>query len=249
MTDSKACDFLIEQLAAYGIEISDEQASLIVRHIHLVIEKNKVTNLTRITSLEDALVLHDIDSLLLVRPIKELLSSKESVASFVDIGTGAGFPGVPLGIVTGHDGVLIDSVQKKTDAVNEFIRDLCLEGTLAARHVRAEELGLEEPRNFDYAVARAVARLDVLMEYATPLLRDKGFFIATKAILSDEETSACDIAAELCGLESVSRETLELPQEAGHREILVYKKTDESKIKLPRRSGMATKRPLGDRKK
>lgn len=232
---------LESELSEYGTRCSDEQLYLLVQHLLLVIEKNKVVNLTRIVDPSEAVSLHIVDSLL---PLACEALSCVSTQSFFDIGTGAGFPGLPLAIVTGMQGLLVDSVRKKTDAVNEFIGELGLR-RVKATHTRIEQLPLDSSHRYDYAFARAVAQSNVLIEYATPLLSSHGKLVLEKARPTDEELAHARAAARLCGLELVSRETFELPRELGHREILIFEKVGKPKIKLPRRAGLAKSEPLG----
>jgi 16S rRNA (guanine527-N7)-methyltransferase len=229
-------------LEQYQIETTDEQRELLLRHLDLVVEKNKVMNLTRIVEDREAIVRHVVDSLLLLDAIERYKSS--AVVRFLDIGTGAGFPGIPLGIMTEHQGLLIDSVGKKVKSVEEFIDALGLGDRLSARATRAEELAVAQPKSFDVVVARAVADLGVLVEYASPLLRRHGVLVVSKANISEEEMGRGDETGEIVGLERVSRETCELPDEQGHREIITYQKVRTSKVKLPRPVGMAKKKPL-----
>lgn len=231
---------LLSELSSYGICCSPRQASLLIHHLHLVIEKNKVMNLTRITEPEDAITLHVVDSLLPLACHTSLLGSE---SRYVDIGTGAGFPGIPLGIMTDAQGTLIDSVGKKVSAVNEFIGHLGL-SNIRARHIRAEDLARENEL-FDAVFARAVAQSNVLVEYAAPLLSNGGHCVLEKANISTDELDAAKRAARICGLSLVSRETFELPRSHGHREILVFEKRSKPQIKLPRRTGEAKKSPLG----
>lgn len=242
MSSSSRATELIETLGLYGIPCSPDQAELLLRHLDLVIEKNKLLNLTRIVDPSEAPVLHIVDSLL------PLACEKVSPCvddSFVDIGTGAGFPGVPLGIMTGAQGLLIDSVGKKVTAVNEFIQALGL-SALRAEHLRIEEVPKERLGSFSYVFARAVAQSNVLIEYATPLLRRHGLLVLEKANPADDEMSHARKAATICGLDFVSRETFELPSGLGHREVLIYQKVKKPQIKLPRRTGMAKQSPLGE---
>lgn len=231
---------LLSEFSSYGICCSSRQASLLIHHLHLVIEKNKVMNLTRITEPEDAITLHVVDSLLPLACHTSLLGSE---SRYVDIGTGAGFPGIPLGIMTGAQGTLIDSVGKKVSAVNEFIGHLGL-SNIRARHIRAEDLARENEL-FDAVFARAVAQSNVLVEYAAPLLSNGGHCVLEKANISTDELDAAKRAARICGLSLVSRETFELPRSHGHREIIVFEKRSKPQIKLPRRTGEAKQSPLG----
>ncbi len=232
---------LIACLAGYDLTCDERRAELLIRHLLLVIEKNRVVNLTRITSPEEAVRLHIVDSLL---PLvcEGVVLSEES--SFVDLGTGAGYPGIPLGIMTGAQGLLVDSVGKKVKAVNEFIVELGLHN-VTALHARVEELPSSTMRMNDFVFARAVAQANVLVEYASPLLRMRGRLVLEKGRPSDAEIEASKRAARICGMTFVSRETFELPDNLGHREILIYEKTSKAQIRLPRRTGLAKKEPLG----
>ena len=236
-----ALDTLIALLAEYGISCDERRASLLVRHLDLVIEKNKVMNLTRITDVSEALVLHIVDSLLPLACKDVTLSSS---SSFVDMGTGAGFPGIPLGIMTDAQGTLIDSVGKKVSAVNEFIATLGLDN-LVAEHGRLEDLACSLRGTQDYVFARALARTNILIEYAAPFLKKNGLLVVSKAYPDQDELEEAQRAGEICGLAYVSRETFELPQNLGHREILLYQKTGKAKIRLPRKAGTAKREPLG----
>lgn len=236
-----ALDTLIALLDDYGISCDERRVSLLIRHLDLVIEKNKVMNLTRITDVSEALVLHVVDSLLPLACKDVTLSSS---SSFVDMGTGAGFPGIPLGIMTDAQGTLIDSVGKKVSAVNEFIATLGLDN-LVAEHGRLEDLACSLRGTQDYVFARALARTNILIEYAAPFLKKNGLLVVSKAYPDQDELEEAQSAGEICGLAYVSRETFELPQNLGHREILLYQKTGKAKIRLPRKAGTAKREPLG----
>ena len=226
---------------SYGIQVSDDQALRMLRHLDLLAEANKLVNLTRITEPQDAIIRHIIDSLLLIPSLHaEPLGQKR----FVDIGTGGGFPGIPLGIMTELDGTLIDSVAKKTRIVSEFLTELNLDTRLSAEPIRAEDLARRSPQSYDYVVARAVAQLGALVEYAAPLLKPHGQLVVSKANITDEEVSGGIETAKIVGLKDVSRETYELPHQNGHREILVFEKVRKSRIKLPRTNGSAVHKPL-----
>ena len=231
---------LLSELSDYDISCTPRQAMLLIHHLLLVIEKNKVMNLTRITDPHDAVTLHIVDSLL---PLASRMSVLTPESRYVDIGTGAGFPGIPLGIMTAAQGTLIDSVGKKVSAVNEFVELLGL-SNVKARHIRAEDLAREE-EHYNAVFARAVAQSNVLVEYASPLLTFGGYCVLEKANIADDELNAARRAAHICALSFVSRETFELPRGLGHREILVFKKTGRPKVKLPRRTGEAKQNPLG----
>ena len=233
-------ELLAAYLDSYGIPVKQQQLELLLTHLDLVVEKNKVLNLTRIVEARDAIIRHCVDSLLLLATLPSCAEQRR----FLDIGTGAGFPGIPLGIMTDDLGVLIDSVTKKSKAVDEFIGQLGLSDRLVARSIRAEELALEEPASFDYVVARAVADLATLVEYASPLLKNDGYLIVSKANIDEQELRRGMKTADLVGLQRVSRETFELPNGQGHRETYLFQKKNPSKVRLPRKPGMAKHKPL-----
>lgn len=235
---------LIELAASYGISITRAQTEKLLHHLELVVQVNKHTNLTRITTLDEALVLHVLDSLLALHVMAEDFDLSDGSTSFLDMGTGAGFPGVPIAICTAWKGLLVDSVRKKTDAVQSFSDALSLERSATA-HGRLEDLALEHSKTFDVVVARAVASAPVLVEYAAPFLKLGGCLYVMKARPSADELDQGNRAADLCGMRNVGCRIFDLPNEMGHREILVYKKVSSPSIRLPRAVGKARKEPLG----
>ena len=150
---SKTDELLIRALHEARIFVTDEQRALLARHLDLVIERNRNVNLTRITSLEEATYLHVVDSLLLLDAFENAPDGP-----FVDMGTGAGFPGIPLAIVTGRQGLLVDSVGKKAKAVSEFVDDLGISDRVQVAAARMEQVGQDRRASFSVATARAVAQ-------------------------------------------------------------------------------------------
>ena len=142
--------------------LDTDKQKKIQAYLDLVIEKNKELNLTRIETREKGMLLHIEDSL---SCIDEFTSQD---GPFLDIGTGRGFPGVPLAIASGRTGVLIDSVQKKARAVQEMIDELNLSNMIQVRGIRSEELALEVGEKFHTVIARAVSSLPTVLELATP---------------------------------------------------------------------------------
>ena len=198
----------------YGVTISDSEARDLLRHLELVIEANKSVNLTRITSVRDGINLHVVDSLLYVAAD---LRMRDSRGRLLDIGTGAGY---------------------------RFVDELGLDSKSECIKSRAEELALKQFSSFEYVTARAVAQLSTLIEYATPFLVKSGKAIFSKGRMSDDEIEQAQITAKICGMKLVSRETFELPEESGHRELLTYVRERDSKVNLPRRNGLAKSEPL-----
>lgn len=230
-------------LESYGVLVSDQRLGLLLRHLDLVVEKNKVMNLTRIVDPREAIIRHVVDSLLLLGPVARCSSAGDTLR-FIDVGTGAGFPGIPLAIASDMRGLLIDSVGKKIGSVDEFIAALELGNQLEACHARAEEVARSEGPVFDVVTARAVADLGVLVEYASPLLRRNGSLVVSKARVQDDEFERGCKTGNSVGLSFVSRETFELPEGQGYREILTFVHDKKSKVKLPRQNGMAKNKPL-----
>lgn len=236
---------LKELLLNYGINSTEHQRRQLLKHIELLIEINKNLNLTRITSVDDALVLHILDSLLPLKVSNEFLSGTHN---YIDIGTGGGFPGLPLAIMSDNKTLLVDSIGKKINAVQSMIDEIGLSDRVRAEKLRAEEIPNAYKQKFDFVTFRAVAKTNILLEYAEPFLAPQGTLIVMKANVDEIELQDASQAAKIFGYENVSRETFELPNNLGHREILLYKKVTKSKIKLPRKTGMAKSNPFDARR-
>lgn len=241
LTDEQASQMLsrlISYCKDYSLKVSDENLRVCIQHLDLVLEANKSINLTRILNIEDAAVLHILDSLVLLFYI-----SKAPEGALLDMGTGAGFPGVPLTIASGRKAVYIDSVGKKVDAVNSFVKELGLKHAHAV-HVRLEEYARTHKKQFAVVTARALAPLPVLVEYASPFLKDGGLFVVTKGNPSDKELQSGLAAAKICGFTTLMTDDLDLPNGLGHRKFIILKKTRQASVSLPRANGMAKKNPL-----
>lgn len=217
--------------------LDTDKQKKIQAYLDLVIEKNKELNLTRIETREKGMLLHIEDSLSCI----DEFTSQDGL--FLDIGTGGGFPGVPLAIASGRTGVLIDSVQKKARAVQEMIDELNLSNMIQVRGIRSEELALEVGEKFHTVIARAVSSLPTVLELATPLLVSHGEFIALRGKENERNIEEGNRIAEKLGLEMISSRHLYIG-ETYERNILVFKKVGKPTIKLPRRNGMAQKKPL-----
>lgn len=228
---------LIGYCSQLDLDLDLSDAELCVRHLLMVNQVNQYMNLTRISDIHEALVLHVVDSLSLTRdlPIEP--------ERFLDMGTGAGFPGIPFAIYTGCEGVLLDSVGKKINAVDAFIADLGLD-TVSAVHDRCESYASKHASEFDIVFARAVGQMNLIVEYATPFIEEDGYLVMAKANPSDEERRIADKTAELCGLELVGVDEFDLPCELGHRTVYLYEKVSKPRVKLPRAVGLAKKQPL-----
>ena len=241
LTDLQAeqmLDRLTSYCKEYSLKLSEDELRTCIQHLDLVLETNKTTNLTRILNVEDAAVLHILDSLVLLPYI-----NKAPAGALLDMGTGAGFPGIPLTIVTRRKATYIDSVGKKVDAVNSFIKALRLKHAHAV-HDRLEEYARSHKKQYSVVTARALAPLPVLVEYAAPFLKDGGLFVITKGNPSDEELDAGMSVSKICGFTTLLTDAIDLPDGLGHREFIVLKKTHPASVSLPRANGMAKKNPL-----
>lgn len=209
---------------------------LLEKHLKLVIEANKTTNITRISSWEDGMLLHVKDSLLGLDALNACPEGR-----YADIGTGAGYPGIPLAIETGRDTLLVDSVSKKVRILDTFIDELGL-NNVSTYAGRIEDLAKEQRGQFAAVSARALSRLSVLLELASPLLKRGGRLICFKANVDSDELEHADVVAKQVGMKLVDDQLFELNEY--QRRILSYEKIAESKIKLPRHVGFAQKKPL-----
>lgn len=220
-----------------GLQIPDAALELCLDHLLYVDQVNGYINLTRITNLSDALVLHIVDSLSLIPYIER------DRFHFVDMGTGAGFPGVPLGIVSRQEGILLDSVGKKVNAVNAIVQHLGISNVVAV-HDRLETFARSHSGESDLVVARALAQLPILLEYSAPLLKRGGQLLVSKGNPTDDEIDRGLHAARLCGFDLANVHSIDLPGEYGHREIYDFRLSRKPSVKLPRADGMAKKQPL-----
>lgn len=223
-------------LNAYSQRLIDE-------HLRYVIEANEKVNLTRITSIDDAFILHVEDSLSALSEI-----DKAPSGLYGDLGFGGGYPGIPLAIVTGRTTYLIDARQKKMEQVQKIIEDLGLQDQVFTFSGRAELLARKMPQNFSVLTARALARLGVLLELASPLLKMGGQLICFKSHIQEDEIAEAEKVSSLVGMKLVNTREFVLFDEKNNTEykraLLTYEKVIQPKIKLPRQEGMAQKQPL-----
>lgn len=209
---------------------------LLKRHLELVIEANKTTNITRISTWEEGMLLHVEDSLVGLPEVMDAPAGR-----MADIGSGAGYPGIPLAIESGRQTLLADSVGKKTAILSSMVETLGLEN-VEVYTGRIEDLAREKPAAFTVVTARTLAQLSILMELASPMLQEGGRLVCYKANVSDEELQHALSLQEQLGMKHVSDRTVTLGDNC--RRIICFEKTGRPKIKLPRKVGMAQKRPL-----
>ena len=218
--------------------LSDDQRRLIEAHLKGVLDINTVHNLTRITSWEEGMLLHVEDSLV---GLKELEEAPEGPCA--DLGTGGGFPGVPLSIVSGRNILLVDSVQKKMTAVQTLIDELGLSDQIQTYAGRIEDLSKERPQSFSVLTARALSSLPSLLELASPLLVQGGRLICYKSQLPGNELEHAQALEGKLAMHFISERQTTLSDGFTHRTIVVFEKQGEPTIKLPRKVGSAQKNP------
>lgn len=224
-----------------GIKLSKKQISQFLKYYELLVEWNGFMNLTAITEYDEVMKKHFVDSLSL---IKAFDVSKE--ASVIDVGTGAGFPGLALKIAYPNLKItLLDSLNKRINFLNEVIIQLGLSG-IEAIHGRAEDFAkpgkLRE--KFDLCVSRAVANLTTLSEYCLPYVKVGGEFISYKSEKMEEEMNAAKNAIHVLGGKIQGCEEFYLPDSDIYRNLIVIKKVKETPKKYPRKAGLPSKEPL-----
>lgn len=222
-----------------GIEISEDKLEKFYKYMLLLIEWNKMINLTAIIEPEDIIIKHFIDSLTISKYIK-------NEHRIIDIGTGAGFPGIPISILKDKCNiVLMDSLNKRINFLNEVIVECGLQKTKTV-HARAEEMAKDKLHRemYNIATSRAVANMAVLLEYMLPFVEVGGYAICMKGVNIQDEIQSCKKALEILGGEIVQIDNFQLPGTDFGRNIVVVKKVKKSPVKFPRKAGLPTKEPL-----
>lgn len=235
---------LMEQgLEEYPIRLSQRQMEHFYEYYQLLLQWNKVMNLTAITELEEVVTKHFVDSLALVKVLdREILDGMK----VLDLGTGAGFPGIPIKITfPGVKMVLLDSLNKRIKFLDEVIERLGLED-IRVIHGRAEDYGRDGQYRemFDLCVSRAVANLATLSEYCIPFVKIGGFFIPYKSGNVQEEIDQAKGALKLLGGRMEARAEFMLPGSDMSRMLLKIKKIEGTAKRYPRKAGMPGKEPL-----
>lgn len=228
-----------DYLKELNIELNKSQILKFYKYMNLLIEWNEKINLTAIIEPKEIILKHFVDSLTISKYIKEN-------AKVVDVGTGAGFPGIPLRIFRDDiDIVLVDSLNKRLKFLQEVINELELDN-VELIHSRAEEFGKNKKyrENFDISTSRAVANLATLSEYLIPLLKKDGYAICMKGNSIDDEIKNANVAIKVLGGKVDIIDEFNLPKSDNKRTILGIKKVKETPAKYPRKPGLPAKEPI-----
>lgn len=232
---------LTEKVKELSIVLNDKQIQQFERYYNILVEWNKVMNLTAITEYEEVVEKHFLDSLTIVNAIHV-----KKIETLIDVGTGAGFPGIPLKIAFPHLKVtLLDSLNKRIKFLNEVINLLEL-NDIKAIHGRAEDYAkqAEYREQYDICVSRAVANLATLSEYCLPYVKVDGLFVPYKSGEIDEELKSSEKAVSILGGKVEEVVKFQLPGTDIGRSFVKIHKIKETKKKYPRKAGMPTKEPL-----
>lgn len=229
----------IKEVISKVCEPSSDQIAKFFNFYKRMVETNEVMNLTAITEFEEVLIKHFLDSISLMKYV-----DLENV-KLLDLGTGAGFPGVPLHIMNPNmDVTFLDSLQKRIN----YLSNVCSEIGLVNNefiHGRAEDFGKDKlyREKYDYVVSRAVANLATLSEYALPFVKVGGYFVSYKSEKTDEEINEAKKAIQILGGKIEKVESFDL-EDAGIRSFIFIKKEKETPKKFPRKPGVAKKEPI-----
>lgn len=229
----------MEEAQKINIELDKNQIEKFYKYMDLLIEWNEKINLTAITNRKDILVKHFIDSLTIQRYLGDAVN-------IIDVGTGAGFPGIPIKIVNPNlKVVLVDSLNKRINFLQEVIKQLNLDN-IEVIHARAEDLGQNKKYReaFDIVTSRAVANMSVLSEYLLPLARVNGKCICMKGSDVEEELENSKYAINLLGGKIEQVDKFELSNDRIGRNIIIVKKLKNTPNSYPRKAGTPAKKPL-----
>lgn len=234
-------EFLINEISNIGIKLSNEQVEQFIKYYELLVEWNSFMNLTGITDYEEVVIKHFVDSLSLVKAV-----NLNNDISLIDIGTGAGFPGLPLKIAFPNLKVtLLDSLNKRIKFLNEVIDQLEL-NDINTIHGRAEDFAKPDKlrEKYDLCVSRAVANLSTLSEYCLPFVKLDGSFISYKSEKLSEELDSAKKAIFVLGGKFENQIDFTLDNGDIYRNLVIIKKIQNTPKQYPRKAGTATKSPI-----
>ena len=233
------CKEIEEKSSKIDINLDNEICNKLYNYMNLLLEWNEKINLTAITDEKEIILKHFIDSF----TINKFINSGDKM---LDIGTGAGFPGLPIKIIRAEvDVFLMDSLNKRINFLNEVIESLQLKN-IEAFHSRAEEMAKNNKfrEKFDVVTSRAVAKLNILLEYMLPYTKVNGKCLCMKGPNIEEEIKEAEKALKILGGEVEKIEKFILPDSNIERKIIIIRKKSATPLKYPRKAGMPTKEPL-----
>lgn len=238
----KFADQMRRELQEINLELSDEQLEQFFQYYQMLIEWNEKINLTAITEMEDVVTKHFVDSVSLIKAVEDI---DKKAYKIIDVGTGAGFPGIPLKIAFPElEITLLDSLNKRVKFLNEVTGALGLKGMIAV-HGRAEDLGRDNVsrETFDLCVSRAVANIATLSEYCLPFVKVGGYFIPYKSGKIEEELIAGTGAIKKLSGDIEEVINFKLPN-SDERSLVKIKKIKVINKKYPRKAGLPAREPL-----
>ncbi len=229
-------EYFVNLLKLSNIDIYEEKIDKLIIYLEMLIQKNKVMNLTAIRDSKDMIEKHFIDALLLTK----VIGDEEN--TLVDLGTGAGFPGLVLAIYYPEKNfLLVDSVKKKIAFLDEVIEKLQLKNVKTSSE-RAEEIIKKYREKFDVALCRGVANLRIILEYMIPFVKSGGRFLPQKLNLNEVEESSNALKLLHSSIDAIHR--FNLPVSKDERIILEIRKNSKTSLEYPRATGIPSKKPL-----
>ena len=230
-----------KDIEALGIDLTEKQIQQFISYYEKLVEWNEMMNLTAITEYDEVMKKHFIDSMTLIKAFDVNQS-----ASVIDVGTGAGFPGLVLKIAYPNLKItLLDSLNKRIQFLNEVIGNLGLDG-VETIHGRAEDFAKPDKlrEKYDLCVSRAVANLSTLSEYCLPFVKEKGLFISYKSEKVQDEMVKADKAISILGGKIEKQVEFTLPYSDIYRNLFIIRKVKKTPAKYPRKAGLPSKEPL-----
>ena len=231
----------VKKCSDLGISLSDKQIEQFLNYYELLVEWNSFMNLTAITDFDEVILKHFVDSISLCKYI-----SVQHGDTLIDIGTGAGFPGIPIKIICPDCKItLLDSLNKRINFLNTVIEQLHLTDIITI-HGRAEDIAKtkEHRENYNYAISRAVANLSTLSELCIPFVKQNGYFISYKSEKGNEELLEAKNAIEILGGSVDKQISYQLPDSDLSRNLILIRKRNITPKKYPRKAGTPSKEPL-----
>jgi len=237
-------NILIDGAQRLGINLNEEQIKKFSRYLELLVQWNQKINLTSLKTPQEIIIKHFLDSISCIKVINNYIDAER--INIIDIGTGAGFPGMPIKIICSSIRLsLLEARKRKTTFLEKVIKEMNFQ-QVKILNGRAETFGkgADHREKYDIAISRAVARLNVLSEYCLPLVRVGGLFIAQKGRSYNQETEKSLKVVQLLGGELIGVENVIIPFINQERYLLVIKKIKCTPSKYPRKEGLPQKRPL-----